>query len=57
LLFSDENAKIIAKRVKMDAAAHKYEFMYGAQFRWRVAEQLTDTDQHYSVICSLHNLG
>ena len=39
----------------MDAAAHKYEFMYGAQFQWRVAYQ-PETEQPYSAVCSLHNL-
>ncbi len=38
----------------MEATAHKYEFMYGAQFEWLV-ESRPDTD-NYTALCSLHNL-
>jgi hypothetical protein len=41
----------------MDAAAHKYEFLYGAQFQWRTVEHPQPDQPSFSVVCSLHNLA
>ncbi len=38
----------------MERTAHKYEFMYGARFKWLL--NICPETEQYRAVCSLHNL-